>query len=41
MPPALEVLTNEMAQFISIKFDYNKGHKEWIKMKPDAGEVFS
>lgn len=41
VPLTLEVVTSELAQFDSIKLDYNKTRKEWEKAKPKAATVFN
>ncbi|MNJ14547.1 hypothetical protein D3C77_87750 [compost metagenome] len=41
VPLTLEVVTNELAMFDSIKADYSKARKEWEKAKPKASAVFS
>lgn len=41
VPLTFEVIVSELAQFDSIKSDYSKAHKEWVKGKPKAASVFS
>lgn len=41
VPLTLEVVTNELALFDSIKADYSKARKEWERAKPKASAVFS
>ena len=41
MPLTLEVVTNELAMFDSIKADYSKARKNWEKAKPKATATFS
>ena len=41
VPLTLDVLADELAQFDSIKSDYSKAYKAWIKAKPKSTSVFT
>lgn len=41
VPLTLDVLIEELAQFDSIKSDYSKAYKAWVKAKPKAASVFT